>query len=231
MRLLAVDTSTDTEGVAVLDGETVRAAIHTTNPKTHARRLMATVDATLTLAGMTLKDFDGFAVTTGPGSFTGLRIGISAVKGFALAMAKPVAGVSTLEALARQFPGFSGKICPLLDARKGQIYTALYQSRGGNQWRMVKSACVVDPEAWLDELDLPCLFVGDGLHSYRDLIEERFGGEVQFAPPCFNILNACVVGQIGIQEIGLGNAVEVGRLTPYYIRKSDAEMKLEKATA
>ena len=229
MKLLAVDTSTHTEGVAALDGDTVRAVIHTTGPKTHAKRLMTTVDTVLKLADMTLDDFDGFAVTTGPGSFTGLRIGISAVKGFAVATAKPVAGVSTLEALARQFPGFPGKICPVLDARKGQIYSALYRFGEKGDRRVLKSPCVVDPETWLQAVDPPCLFVGDGLLVYRDLVVEKLGDAAQFAPPCLNSLNACVIGQMGMKEIALGNAVDVNRLSPQYIRKSDAEIKLEKA--
>lgn len=228
MRILAVDTSTQTEGVAALDGDTVRAVIHTTNTQTHARRLMSTVDATLKMAGMGINDFDGFAVTTGPGSFTGLRIGIGAVKGFALATDKPVVGVSTLEALAGGVPGFRGRVCPVLDARKGQIYTALYECRGEDR-EVIEPACVADPEQWLSRIDPPCLFVGDGLHAYKGFIEETRGPEPQYAPACFNTLNACVVGQIGRREFERGNTVQVDRLTPLYIRKSDAEIKLEKA--
>ncbi len=228
MKVLAVDTSTHTEGVAALDGDTVRAVIHTTGPKTHAKRLMTTVDTALKLANMSLDDFDGFAVTTGPGSFTGLRIGISAVKGFAVATAKPVAGVSTLEALARQFPGFPGKICPVLDARKGQIYSALYRFGEKGDRQVLESPCVVDPETWLQSINPPCFFVGDGLLVYRDLVVEKLGDAAQFAPPCLNSLNACVIGRMGMRDIALGNAVDVNRLSPQYIRKSDAEIKLEK---
>jgi len=227
MRLLAVDTSTPTEGVAALDGETARAVIHTTSAQTHARRLMSTVDSALTMAGMTIEDCDGFAVTVGPGSFTGLRIGISAVKGFALATNKPVVGVSTLEALAAGIPGLSGRICPLLDARKGQVYAALYQC-GGEGLEVIEPPRVVDPEMWLRRVDGPCLFVGDGVGAYRHLIEERVVSGARFAPPCFHAPNACVVGRIGIREFERGNTVPVDRLTPLYIRKSDAEIKLEK---
>jgi tRNA threonylcarbamoyladenosine biosynthesis protein TsaB len=228
MRLLAVDTSTATGGIAVLDGHTVRAVIHTTSGHTHARRLMATVDAALTLAGMTMDDIDAFAVTTGPGSFTGLRIGIGAVKGFALARSRPVAAVSTLDVLARQFPPFDGKVCPVLDARKGQVYTALYECGDGENWAQIRPPCVIDPAIWLKELEGPCLFVGDGLNTYRPLVEAAFTGTARCAPAHLNTPNACVVGWIAKRDLEAGNGVDVARLSPDYIRKSDAEIKLEK---
>lgn len=223
-----MDTSTATGGIAALDGHTVRAVIHTTSGHTHARRLMGAVDATLTLAGMTMSDVDAFAVTTGPGSFTGLRIGIGAVKGFALATGRPVAAVSTLDALACQFPPFEGTVCPLLDARKGQVYTALYACGKGENWEQTRPACVIDPAVWLKRLELPCLFVGDGLHVYRPLIEAVFNGGARLAPANLNTPNACVVGWIGMEDLERGNGVDVAQLSPDYIRKSDAEIKLQK---
>jgi tRNA threonylcarbamoyladenosine biosynthesis protein TsaB len=228
MRLLAIDTSTQTGGVAVLEGETTRAAVHTTSPKTHAGRLMAAVDATLKMADTTMDDIDGFAVTTGPGSFTGLRIGIGAVKGFALATGKPVAGVSTLDVLAHQLSVFSGRICPLLDARKGQIYTALYRSTGTGEWKAIEEPCVADPGEWLKRVDPPCLFAGDGLNQYKGLVERTYGMEARFAPAPLNSLHAGVVGWLGMRQIEGGKATDAARISPCYVRKSDAEIKLEK---
>jgi tRNA threonylcarbamoyladenosine biosynthesis protein TsaB len=227
MNLLAVDTSTWTGGVAVLKQGTVVAEVQVTTRKTHATRLMSTIDSALTLADMDLKALDAFAVTIGPGSFTGLRIGVSAVKGLAFATGKPVTGVSTLEVLVSQFPGFSDVICPMLDARKGQIFTALYQWDAHGKRQRLTDECAVEPEAWLERISRPCLFVGDGSVIYREVIEKTIGPLARFAPPYLQGLRPSVVAHLGSEQIERGNTVDVALLAPHYIRKSDAEIKRE----
>jgi len=231
MRILAVDTATRTGSVAVLDGETLVAEVQVTSSQTHAKRLMSVVDCTLHMAGIELGALDGFAVTTGPGSFTGLRIGISAVKGFSLATGRPVTGVSTLDALAYQFPCCHALICPLLDARKAQVYTALYRGGGDGDWEKVVSDRVVDPKQWLRAIEGLCLFVGDGARFYKELIQDTLGPRARFAAPYLNTLRASVVAHVGLKQIKAGQVVSVARLAPYYIRKSDAQIKLEQGKA
>jgi len=225
MIILAVDTSTSTGSVAVLNDDTVLAEMAVTSQETHAKRLVSAIDATLGMTDQTVADCDGFAVTTGPGSFTGLRIGISTVKGLGFATGKPVAGVSTLDALAYQFPLFPHLICPVLDARKGQIYTALYESTGHMKWKRVVEDCAVEPEEWLKQVHDPCLFVGDGTVSYGELIREILGDLAYLAPIYLNRVRASVVGYIGIKQILDGQTADVEQLVPHYVRKSDAEIK------
>ncbi len=227
MKVLAVDTATQSGGVALLDGQDLIAGLYMTSTKTYAKRLMTDVDTVLRMANMGLHECDGFVVTTGPGSFTGLRIGISAVKGFALATGKPVAGVSTLNVLACQFPWFSELVCPILDARKGEIYTALYKHRGQDDWEQISPECAVDPKEWIMRIKAPCLFVGNGAVLYRDLIEQELGDQARFAPPYLNMPQAAVAAWIGMRQIKKGRTVDIASLVPNYIRKSDAEIKLE----
>ncbi|MDY6987413.1 MAG: tRNA (adenosine(37)-N6)-threonylcarbamoyltransferase complex dimerization subunit type 1 TsaB [Thermodesulfobacteriota bacterium] len=226
MKILAIDTSTRTGSVALLEDDTMVAELQVSSSKTHAKRLMAVIDATLHLAGLGLEALDAFAVTIGPGSFTGLRIGISAVKGLAFATGKPVAGVSTLEALAYQFPWFPGFVCPLLDARKGEVYTALYKCGGRETLEKVSSDSAVRPKEWLEGIQETCLFVGDGAVAYKEMIEEIVGRRARFAPSYLHAPRASVVGALGFEQISRGETADVSELVPFYIRQSDAEIKL-----
>ncbi len=227
MKILALDTSTWTGGVAVLRDETLVVQVLVTSPKTHTKRLLTVIDSALHMADMELQDCDGFAVTIGPGSFTGLRIGISAVKGLAYATGKPVTGVSTLEALSLQFPWYADLVCPMLDARKGQVFTALFRPGHDAPQEEVVSECATDPEPWLAKISEPCLFVGDGSVLYRDLIRQELGARARFAPPYLNNLQASTVAYLGMKQIREGNLVDVAVIAPNYIRKSDAESNIE----
>src|SRR5512142_2291842 len=127
MKVLGIDTSTMMGAVGIVDGEELIAELRTNVSVTHSERLMLHVDGLLKSARLTLSDIDGFAVTVGPGSFTGLRIGLAAVKGLAYGTRKPVAGVSTLDVLADNLPYCKYQVCPVLDARKKMVYAAIYK--------------------------------------------------------------------------------------------------------
>ena len=226
MKILAVDTSTRTGSVALLEDDTMVAELQVSRSETHGKRLMAVIDATLGLAGLGLEACDAFAVTIGPGSFTGLRIGISAVKGLAFATGKPVTGVSTLDALAYQFPWFPDLVCPLLDARKGEVYAALYRCVGRETLEKLSSDCAVRPKKWLAGIQEECLFVGDGAVAYKDMIVEIMGRRARFAPFYLHAPRASVVGALGLEQIKRGQTADVSKLVPFYIRHSDAEIKL-----
>lgn len=226
MKILAVDTSTRTGSAAVLEDDTMVAELQVSSSETHAKRLMTVIDATLHLAGLGLEALDAFAVTIGPGSFTGLRIGISAVKGLAFATGKPVTGVSTLDALAYQFPWFPDLVCPLLDARKGEVYTALYRCGAREALEKVSSDCAVRPKEWLAGIQGVCLFVGDGAVAYKETIEDILGQRARFAPFYLHAPRASVVGALGLEQIKRAETADVSELVPLYIRKSDAEIKL-----
>jgi tRNA threonylcarbamoyladenosine biosynthesis protein TsaB len=139
---------------------------------------------------------------------------------------KPVTGVSTLDALAHHFPACPDLICPILDARKGEVYAALYQWEGPMKWKKVVEDGAVDPEAFLKEIRRPCVFVGDGTATYGALIKKVLGSLAQFAPPYLCSVRASVVAYIGKRRIMAGAVADVGELTPFYIRKSDAEVNV-----
>ena len=130
MRLLAIDTSTDYLSVAVMDGERTLARVHRKAPRSHSSLLMPAIDAALKKAKTPLKRLDGFCISIGPGSFTGLRIGVATVKGLAFALKKPVVAVPTMDAIAVNAKKHKGVLCAVLDARKGKVYGRLYRSDG-----------------------------------------------------------------------------------------------------
>lgn len=227
MNLLAIDTSTWTAGVAVLRDDRVVACVEVTREKTHAQRLLRSVDTALALSGLGVNQCDAFAVAIGPGSFTGLRIGISTVKGLAFATGKPVAAVSSLQALAFQFPWCAQKVCAMLDARKGQVFAALYQWDPDSRWQEVVPEVAANPEAWVSQITEPCLFVGDGAVLYKKMIQARLGSRAQFAPRYLNTPRSVIVAHIGAQQIEAGAGSDPAILVPRYLRKSDAELKHE----
>ncbi|MGD9134883.1 MAG: tRNA (adenosine(37)-N6)-threonylcarbamoyltransferase complex dimerization subunit type 1 TsaB, partial [Desulfobacterales bacterium] len=157
MKILALDTATQSCSVAVTNDGFLSAELSIVKSQTHSKHLMELIHSVLEIAGFHPGDLDGLAVTIGPGSFTGLRIGISTVKGLAYALARPVVGISTLEALAWQCGQTSYLICPLIDARKGEVYGATY---GFNEGRLIQKTGprAMVPEAVVEDIKSPCVF-------------------------------------------------------------------------
>jgi tRNA threonylcarbamoyladenosine biosynthesis protein TsaB len=230
MRLLAVDTSTLSCGVAVADEEGLLSESLFTSRQTHSRHLLGMVEETLSRSGLALSDMDGFAVTRGPGSFTGLRIGMSVVKGLAEVVGKPVAGISTLAALARGAVLAGKPILAMLDARKGEVYAALYAPDGKGGVTELLSPEAVKPEALLSRIDGEVLCIGTGAVAYAEAIQEALGERVVFAPE-YNTIRPCVVANLGFDAFQGSEEAEAGALTPLYLRKSDAEIALELRSA
>ncbi|MGE5808025.1 MAG: tRNA (adenosine(37)-N6)-threonylcarbamoyltransferase complex dimerization subunit type 1 TsaB, partial [Nitrospirota bacterium] len=174
MYILGIETSTKTGSVAVVSDKAVIAQYSLNIEITHSERLMSTVDRVLKDTGIALSQLDGFAVATGPGSFTGLRIGVSTVKGLAFATGKPVAAVPTLYALAWNVPHAAYPVCPLLDARKNEVYAAVYTSDGPVLSQTVPEAVV--PLSRLGDLVAGrAVFTGEAAILYRGEIERMFG--------------------------------------------------------
>jgi tRNA threonylcarbamoyladenosine biosynthesis protein TsaB len=224
MILLAVDTSTKSCSVAVAEDETLIAEINKVNGDTHSNHLMDMINSVISLSGLKVKDLDGFAVTKGPGSFTGLRIGISTIKGLALASGKPIVGISTLEALAFQFAFSTYHICPMLDARKGEVYFSL-QKFEDNILKTEISENVMNPEKVLNYIKGPCIFVGDGALIYNEIISGILGEHAHFALPSHNLIRAASVARLGLDRFKNNDIDDLNTFVPYYIRKSDAEIK------
>ena len=221
-----MDTATRSCSVALTDGNRLSAEMTTTRKQTHSRHLMGMIDTVLRTAGLTVAEMDGFAANRGPGSFTGLRIGISTLKGLALASGKSLIGISGLEALARQFPFSTHLICPILDARKGEVYTAVYQKTTAGITPLTEERAVPPAEA-VSGIDRPCIFLGDGALLIRELISARLGDQALFAPAGFHTLRASMVAFMAKFRLEKGDIEAPAVFAPRYIRKSDAELHLE----
>src|SRR6266478_6775542 len=176
MRVLAVETSTLAGGAALLDGELVVGEYALDVSATHSERLMGAIDRLLTDAGWSVRDLEGLAVSVGPGSFTGLRIGLSTVKGLALALSIPIVPVPTLDAMAALLPFAALPVCPVLDARKREVYASLYRWDGAGMHRVWEYLAIA-PADLARRLDEPVIVLGDAadqIHSpYARRIRDR----------------------------------------------------------
>lgn len=227
MKLLAVDTATMTRSVALLENGQVISEKTCVAQETHSKQLHETIGDVLAMAGTSLESVDALAVTTGPGSFTGLRIGVSAVKGLAFALNKPVAAVSTLEALSYPFRFSSMAICPVIDARRGEVYTATYRYLD-DALTLIGPERLTVPEDIGNDMDGPVIFTGSGASAYRDIIGRRLGSLAHFAPPPLTLIRGSIVGFLGYERLQKRGGDPVESLAPLYIRKSDAELNFRK---
>ena len=229
MRVLAIDTSTLLGGVAIMDDLSGLIAEARLNVKsTHSERLMTAIDYVLKQSGYRLSDMDFFAVAIGPGSFTGLRIGLSTVKGFSYATGKPIVSVPTLEALAQNFPFCRYPVCTMLDARKKEVYVALFEWEGEGFIRLMPEMSV-KVEEFLKSLRgdnyRKVVFTGDGAILYRDEIINYMGESAIFPSPEKMVTSPANAAGIGMQKALRGEFSDPIRLVPFYIRRSEAELK------
>ena len=226
MKILAVDTATRSCSAAVTDRGMLLAELTVVNGRTHSRHLMSIIDSVIEMAELEIEQLDGFAATIGPGSFTGLRIGISTIKGLAYALQKPVVGISSLDALAWQCNQTPLLICALIDARKKEVYSCRY--RFINQ-EMIKEASeqVASPADSVQGIQEPCVFVGNGAMLYRELIIDELRDLAIFADNSRNFIRASTIAELGLSKIEQEPAADAKILVPQYIRKSDAELKIK----
>jgi tRNA threonylcarbamoyladenosine biosynthesis protein TsaB len=228
MYILSVDTSTSSCSVAIIKDLSLVAELTLLSGETHSKHLMRMVQDVLSVSGLDIADLNGYAVVRGPGSFTGLRIGISLVKGLAAATGKPVVGVSSLEVLAFSFQSYPFLICSMLDARRDEVYYAGYFHENGAARTMIEKG-VGTPESVLSQINTPCLFVGQGAVVYKNLIREKLGEQAIFPSPDRHMIRAEAVAYLGYDRLKKGEKGNLKQLAPLYIRKSDAEKNREAA--
>src|SRR5437870_10535746 len=217
MRVLAVETSTMSGGAALLDGERVVGEYILDVRVTHSERLMAAIDQLLNDAGWSAGDLEGLAVAVGPGSFTGLRVGLSTVKGLALALSIPVAAVPTLDAMAALLPFAALPVCPVLDARKREVYASLYRWDGAGMHRVWEYLAIA-PADLAQRLEEPVIVLGDA----EDQIHSPYARRIR--PPRRGPSPASV-GALGYSRLAIGDTVAPADLVPIYLRPSEAELK------
>lgn len=227
MKLLAVDTATTSCGVAVADGRTIVDRHAVISRVTHSRHLLSIIDDLLRRNRLAVSDMDGFAVTRGPGSFTGLRIGISTIKGLAAATDRPVAGISSLEALAWHFHESPVMVCPLIDARKGEVYPCRYRFDNGRITALCPEA-VLPPDQAVAGIDQPCIFAGTGVEVCGPAITAMAGENARPAPPDRNAIDPAIVALLGMERLEQGLAENLDAFAPVYLRKPDAVVQQQK---
>ena len=227
MKLLALETATLAGGAALLDDGRLVGEVRLNIALTHSERLMAMVDRLLQDCGWEARSLEALAVSIGPGSFTGLRVGAATAKGLALALDLPVAPVPTLDALAATLPFADAAVCPLLDARKGEVYCSLYRWRDGGmerQWDYL----ALPPEIAAARLDAPVIVLGDGVPACRPYLA-RLGEGLRDAAPVHSVPSPAVVGAIGHAILAAGGGIAAERLAPLYLRPSEAGLRARRA--
>ncbi len=229
VRLLAVDTATRTQSVALLEGEHVLARSDRDAGGAQARWLVPTIDRLLTSTGLTLSNLEGLAVSVGPGSFTGLRVGLATMLGFRAVTGLPLAAVPTLEAMAWNLRGSTRPLCPILKGRVGEAYWAFYRWTEGGVLEPLSRERVGSVRELAESLVEPTLMLGDGWLTYQDEIRGYLGANAEdacAAPQDGMAASAVSVGRAGLQLLACGRNAPVG-LSPRYIQRSEAELKRE----
>jgi tRNA threonylcarbamoyladenosine biosynthesis protein TsaB len=226
MWTLAIDTSTTTATVALLQNSETVVEIFVNLGKNHSCVLLPLIEQICKMTNMPIDEIDLFVCTVGPGSFTGIRIGLSTVKGFALATGKPVVGVSTLEALAMNLSGSDFVVCPMLDARKNQIYSALYRTDGNTAPKMMREETVTEINFFLQSINENVIFLGDGAGKYAKTIKDTLVEKAHFTIGINNHIRASMVGLLGEKKLHDGECTDSISLMPKYLRSSDAESKI-----
>lgn len=237
MKLLAFDSSGLVASVAILENNTLLAEYTMNYKKTHSETLLPMLDEIVKMTQTDLQTIDAIAIAAGPGSFTGLRIGSATAKGLGLALKKPLISVPTLEGLAYNFEGSPYYICPMMDARRQQVYTAVYRFenvQGKNVLEEVVAGCACPVEEILqacDGLDRPVIFLGDGVPVYENIIREKMTGDYMFAPAHMSRQRAGAVAARAKALYEEGKTETADEHAPEYFRKSQAERELEKKQA
>ena len=224
MRILALDSSGLVATVAIVEDEQTVAEYTVNYKKTHSQTLLPMLDEIVKMAEYDLNTIDAIAVAGGPGSFTGLRIGSATAKGLGLALDKPLIHVPTVDGMAYNLFGCKGLICPMMDARRNQVYTGIY--RYENQFEIVEEQMAISVEELIEKLNQygeQVTFLGDGVPVYENLLKEGLKIPYSFAPAHVNRQSAAAVGALGMQYYKEGKIETAKEHQPDYLRLSQAE--------
>lgn len=229
MRILGIESSSLVASVAILTEDEITAEYTLNFKKTHSQTLLPMIDTIIKMTELDLDSIDAIAVSAGPGSFTGLRIGSATAKGLGLALKKPLIHIPTVEAMAYQCYSSNYMICPIMDARRNQVYTGLYEFDGQN-FRIIKDQTALDIKELMAEINgtgKHTLFLGDGVPVYKDQIIDLADHPYSFAPPFMNRQRAAAVASLGAVYYKEGKIETAADHEPDYLRKSQAEREME----
>lgn len=229
MKVLGLDSSGLVAGVALIQDDVLIAEYTTDYKKTHSQTLLPMLDELCRMVDLDLKSIDLIAVAAGPGSFTGLRIGSATAKGLGLALDIPLAAVPTVDALAYNLYGCEQLICPMMDARRGQVYTGIYTFVNG-EMQVIQEQCAISVEELAGRLKEECekygkkvVLLGDGVPVYREKVQEILQEQCEFAPASYNRQRAACVAVLGQSLAAAGKTVSSDDFAPEYLRMSQAE--------
>jgi len=225
MKILGIDTSTPCGSVGLVDDEGVISEYLLNVPVTHSERLLAAIHFVLKEADCAIEALDGWAVSLGPGSFTGLRIGVSTVKGLAFASGKPVAGVPTLDGLAAQISPTPYLICPVLDARKKEVYTAFYRYNKKDLLVRLSDYQAINPDVLIKEVKEKTIFIGNGVKTYGEILRNALPSSALFPATPLHLLHGSMVAKLGLDLLLKKDYLDISTVTPIYVRPSEAEIK------
>ncbi|NLY48472.1 MAG: tRNA (adenosine(37)-N6)-threonylcarbamoyltransferase complex dimerization subunit type 1 TsaB [Clostridiales bacterium] len=232
MKILALDSSGLVASVAIASEDVIMAEYTVNYKKTHSQTLLPMLDEIVRMVNLDLAEVDAIAVTAGPGSFTGLRIGSATAKGLGLALNKPVIPVPTIDCLAYNLYGTDKLICPIMDARRNQVYTGLYEFEGGD-FVVVSPQKAVSMDEIIDEINgigKEAIFLGDAVPIQKDRIAERIKVNYSFAPLHLNRQRAGAAAALGIMKYKAGQFETAAEHQPVYLRVSQAERERTKKT-
>lgn len=223
MNILTLDSATNVFSMALSTDTCLLAEYSSDAGPAHSATIPGQLHELLKSAGLDIAALDAFAVTVGPGAFTGLRVGIALVKGMAYATGKPVVPLSSLELLALNAADSHLPVCALFDARRGEVYAAVYgcSSSAG----LIRPERAIDPAELLDELSGDTLFIGDGALRYRELIVARHGSKAHFVAAELNYPRASAAAPLVLSRFQSGHTVSPLELAPRYLRLPEAELK------
>lgn len=233
MKILAIDSSSLVASVAIITDDIMTAEYTVNFKKTHSQTLLPMIDEIVRMVGIDIDSIDAIAVSGGPGSFTGLRIGSATAKGIGLSLDKPIINVPTIDAMAYNLFGTDKIICPIMDARRNQVYTGLYSFKDG-LLNIRKSQCALSIEELVEELnDLKedVIFIGDGIPVFSEYIDENLKNNHFYAPPHLNRQRAGAVGALGMIYYKEGKYISADEHEPDYIRVSQAERCLNEKSS
>lgn len=229
MKILAMDSSGLVASIAVIENDTLLASYTINYKKTHSQTLLPMLEEVGKMLELDMNTIDAIAVAKGPGSFTGLRIGSATAKGLGFALQKPIVEIKTTEAMAYQLYGVEKLICPLMDARRNQVYTGLYtfQNRNGKlQFETVMEQCAISVSEIVERINekkQAVIFLGDGVPVYEALIREQIKVPYEFAPAYCSRQNAGALGVLAEAYFAQQKFVDAGEHKPDYLRLSQAE--------
>ncbi len=229
MNILAIDASGIAGSVAYIKEGRLVGEYYICHKLTHSETIMPMLEHMKNLIGIDLESLDAIGVTSGPGSFTGLRIGVTTAKTLALALNIPVVGIPTLDTLAYNLVETEHLICPIMDARRNQVYTALYKWEGKEHKRLT-DYLAIDCDEFIEthlKRTENVLFLGDGVWNYKEKLMEALGERAHFAPSYLNLQHASTLAAVAAKAYERGEAVDASEFVPMYLRKSQAERERE----